>query len=803
MASLSSESPSEPLPDGPEVMTHWIEPEPVEIPASLAEEVGGHRLVAETLVRRGIRTRQAARAFLDPSIYQPASPGDLPGMETAVDRLRRAVERRETIAIWGDFDADGQTSTALLLECLRSLGARVSYHIPSRQEGHGMQKTSLERFLRGKARQRGPEEAPGPAAGAIRLLITCDTGSSAHAAVIGARRLGADVIITDHHVPGDSLPPALAVINPHLLSPEHPMTSLTGVGVAYQVARALDPMLAERSLDLVALGTIADVGTLTEDNRYLVQCGLEALRCTDRPGLQALYQSADLNPAGLTEEHIGFVLGPRLNALGRLANASHGVELLTTTDRTIARTLATEVEGLNARRQWLTRQVMEGALSQIERTPTLLHDYHALVLSHPAWPGGVTGIVAGRLAERFGKRVALISAPPDQRAVGSARSVPGLNLIQALTDCAAPAGRPPLFERYGGHRGAAGFSLDAERIPELRAALSRAVGRQAESLGEPTLALDAYVELPDLTLDLVGDTSRLAPFGQGNPPLVLAVRDLRLLSETTIGRTGEHRRLTVEDTEDRTQTVFWWQGADWSLPRGRFDLALTIRASDYRGLRELQVEWVDARQREPEAIEIETTLVIDVQDYRTVSNAEQILRGLLSEADWQIWAEGEELPKAETCTRQKLDEGPSLAVWTLPPGPAELQEALTRVRPAEVALFAHDPGLNHPTDLLRQLAGMVTFALRTRDGMMELDRAAAKLGHRRSTVAAGLEVLAAQGWVEILDRQDDMWHLSKAASPAVPEAEAAGRARLQELLDESAAFREYARRAPARSLLTY
>jgi single-stranded-DNA-specific exonuclease len=784
-------------------VTRWLEPEAVEIPASLAEEVGGHRLVAKTLVRRGIQTRDEARAFLDPCAYVPAPPTDLPGLDRALARLRHAIATREPVAIWGDFDADGQTATALLLESLRALGAAVSYHIPSRQQGHGLHEPSLERLIRRGATEDAGTRATEPLGDPVRLLLTCDTGITAYDAVARAHTLGTDVIITDHHVPGDRLPPALAVVNPHLLSAEHPMVPLTGVGVAYQLIRALDPSLAEASLDLVALGTVADVGVLTDDNRYLVQRGLESLQRTDRPGLQAIYQSADLHPEGITEEHIGFVLGPRLNALGRLADASHGVELLTTGDWTQARTLATEVEGLNARRQWLTRQVTEAALAQIERTPSLLSDSPVLVLSHPTWPGGVIGIVAGRLAERFGKPTALISAPPGQRARGSARSVPGVDLVRSLAECAEPANQPPLLHSYGGHRAAAGFSLDSEKIPELRAALSRAIAAQAQTLPEPTLAIDAYVDLPDLTLDLVADTNRLAPFGQGNPPLILAVRNLRLLSATTIGRTGEHRRLTVEDAEDRTQTVFWWQGADWPLPRGRFDLALTLRATDYRGLRELQLEWLDAQEREPQAVEVHPAPDIDVLDYRGVSNTGAVLQELLTVGHWQVWAEGEEIPGLETRTRQTLEEGSRLAIWSLPPGPQELQAVLDRVAPVKVALFAHDPGLDLATDFLRKLAGMVRFVLRAREGEMDLETAAAKLGHRRSTVAAGLDTLAAQGSIQITDRQNDLWHLVRSAGPAEPEAVEVARARLEELLAESAAYRDYARRAPVQNLLRH
>ena len=761
-------------------MTRWIEPQSLDVPPGLRQAVGGHPLVAEMLVRRGIVSPQAARAFLDPAAYTPAPPTDLPHLERAVERLQHAVQAAERILIWGDFDADGQTATALLLENLRSLGAQVTYHVPGRDEGHGVH----------------PERLRALVADGAQLILTCDTGVTAHAAVEQARRLGAEVIITDHHVPDDTLPPAVAVIDPHLLpAGEHPLRSLTGAGVAYQLARALDPQTAERSLDLVALGTVADVGTLSGDNRYLVQRGLEALRHTERLGLRAIYQAADLRPEGLTEEHIGFVLGPRFNALGRLADARHGVELLTTGDATRAHTLATEVEGLNARRQWLTRQVTEAALARIEREPALLRDHEALVLAQRDWPSGIVGIVASRLAERFGKPTVLISAPDGQLARGSGRSVPGVDLIAALSRCA------PLLQSYGGHAGAAGFAIEAERIPELRVALSRAVAQVAETIPEITLTIDAYVELPDLDLELVSELSRLAPFGPGNPPPTLAVRDLRLLSETTIGRTGEHRRITVEDAQERTQTVFWWQGAGLPLPQGRFDLALSARASDFRGVTSVQLEWLDAREQEPLPVPIRAAPAITIRDYRSLSNPRAVLNELLAEGGVQIWAEAEAADQLPACNRLDLEPGTRLAIWTLPPGPRELQAALERVQPREVIFFANDPGADDLPAFGKRLAGMVKHALRAKGGRLALEAAAAATAQRVTTVKAGLEWLAAQGQVQIADREPDCWHLTMASGPPDPQAARLARARLKAILVETAAYRHYACQAPAEALL--
>jgi single-stranded-DNA-specific exonuclease len=777
-------------------MVRWIDPPPLEVPENLHRAVGGNPLIATVLARRGIVSAEAAQAFLDPGAYAPASPNDLPDLVFAAQRLREAIGREEQIAVWGDFDADGQTATALLLQTLQTLGAAVVFHVPDRQEGHGLHRRHLEQLI----------------AGGARLILTCDTGVSAHAAVVHARSLGAEVIITDHHVPSGSaqgqpaeqpvaaqgglFPPALAVINPHRLPAGHPFATLTGVGVAYQLAKALDSDVADRCLDLVALGTVADVATLTGDTRYLVQRGLEALRRTERLGLQAMAQVADLRLEGCTEEHIGFALGPRLNALGRLADATRGVQLLTTDDWTLAQALASEAEGLNSRRQWLTKQVTDAALAQVERDPSLVADYQALVLSHPAWPSGVIGIVAGRLAERFGKPAVLIATPVGKLGRGSGRSVPGLDLIAALEDCAS------LFESYGGHPGAAGFSIEPERIGELRTALSRAVAARAATIPEQTLPIDAYVDLPDLTIDLVSQIDRLAPFGPGNPPLTLAARDLHVLSEATIGRTGEHRRVTVEDVHDHTQTVFWWQGAGQPLPRGRFDLAFSVRASDYRGVPEVQIGWMDARSLEPATTQILPTRTIAVDDRRTETDPEAMLRELIGRFGpaLQVWAEGGDPLDVEVRNRLQVAPGARLALWTLPPGPRVLREILALVQPQEIILFAFDPGLDGPNLFLRRLAGLVNYSLRAKAGEFELQAAAAATAQRVATVEAGLECLAAQGKVLVEEREGDRWQLSTGPGPADEQRAKVARARLEAYLAETAAYRAYFRDAPLSAL---
>ncbi len=348
----------------------WIDPTKITVPENLREAIGGHPLAAETLVRRGISDPDEARAFLDPEHYTPAPASELHDIDKATMRIKRAIDKMETILVWGDFDVDGQTSTTLLVEALNEMGAKVEYHIPLRAaEGHGIQVDVLEQII---------IEKP-----TITVLLTCDTGIAAQEAVELANARGLDVIITDHHDLPEELPPAYAIVDPKLLPGEHPLATLPGVGGVYKLIEALldgrretrergsrtvvGHLSPEKYLDLVALGIVADVAEQRGDTRYLLQRGLKALRNTQRLGLQTLMELAKIIPEQLDEGHIGFGIGPRLNALGRLSDATPIVEFLTTGDASRARILATRLEGLNERRKLLTEQITQAALAQIEQ----------------------------------------------------------------------------------------------------------------------------------------------------------------------------------------------------------------------------------------------------------------------------------------------------------------------------------------------------------------------------------------------------------------------------------------------------
>lgn len=784
-------------------MHEWVEPSDIHVPQELQAAVGGHLLVAQTLVRRGIDDVQAARAFLDPDCYWPAPPAELPNMAVAVERLERAFRRGKTVCVWGDFDVDGQTATTLLVSTLTDLAARlgspqagrIRYHIPNRQrESHGVNLPVLKQLI----------------AEGVDVVLTCDTGVTAHESIAYAQARGVDVVVTDHHDLPPVLPPACAVVNPKMLLDTHPLRHLPGVGCAYKLAEALYqragwPEGVAQHLDLVALGIVADVAVQTRDTRYLLQRGLQALRHTDRLGLRVMMEIAELAPDRLTEEHIGFVLGPRLNALGRLADAQLAVEFLTTDDLERARILATELEGLNAQRKLLCEQVMQAAEAQIQRDPSLL-EQAALVLSHPSWPAGVIGIVAGRLAERYHRPTVLIASPPDELAHGSARSVGGYNITAAI------AAHADMLESFGGHPMAAGLSIAPERVPEFRRALSRTVQDMfGEVEGGATLQIDGFLSLADLSLDLVEELERLAPFGPGNPPLVLVSKGLSLMSHSPVGRGGEHLQLIVEDEEGVAQQVIWWQGTGLSLPQGRFDLAYVVRASDYRGQRAVQVEWIDARPVEmPAAVLHPPRPAVEVVDHRGVPDPRSLLEQLRAREDLWVWGEAEARAEVAGLDRYQLISTSSganglaspriLVIWTAPPGRAELRAVLEAVSPEKVCLFGIDPGLDRPDEFLRRLAGLSKRALKADGGRVSVSTLAAATAQRESTVRAGLAWLAARGHVVMLGEDGDEVCLGvgdQTVDADLPRVTA----QLNALLEETAAYRAYFARAGVESLI--
>jgi single-stranded-DNA-specific exonuclease len=756
-------------------MTRWIDPHPVN--AEALASLNLPPLIAQTLVRRGFSDPAAARVFLHPDEL-PSTP--FPEIEKAVDRIKVAMRKSELICVWGDFDVDGQTSTTLLVQTLQALGANVVYYIPIRgRESHGVHVESLRPILDHGA----------------KLIVTCDTGITAHEAVDYANSRGVDVIVTDHHDLGETLPNAKAIVNPKLLPRDHPLANLAGVGVAYKLAEALfesqRPALSnvEESkvegrtsvndlLDLVALGLIADVALLKGETRSLAQKGIQALRETKRLGLKVIAELSSTNLETLTEETIGFTFAPRLNALGRLGDANPAVELLLTQDPARARILAAQIEGMNAQRRLLTSQVYEAAEAQLRANPDLLTE-PAIVLSHPNWPGGVVGIVANKLVDRYHKPAILLNESEDGVMRGSARSVEGLHITEAI------ATQKDILRGFGGHPMAAGMAFDADKFTEFRKGLGRAIEKQLGKVvrEEPSLQIDAWLGLNEINLELANSLEMLAPFGAGNPSLVLASRGVTLKSVSTIGKTKEHLRLNIEDNGGNSQSVLWWGGAGEELPEqgSMFDIAYSLRASSYRGQKQVTLQFEEFRIREEKPVEIQKS-GFEILDFRLQPSS------LILSPSALIWAEGAEKSKGKS--RFDLHPADELVIHTTPPSLAELRKALEIVKPKTVSVLAIPPAEEKTEDFLNRLAGLCKYAINQRGGKTTLHELAAAMAARKGAIEIGLQWLAAGGHLSV-SVQDDEVALSSEKGMANQYLQKEMYVALKGVLNETSAYRKY------------
>jgi len=767
-------------------MTRWIEPPPVEIPASFAD-LNLPPLIAQTLVRRGITTPEAARAFLQPDSI-PLMP--FPGIDPALERIETAIRNKEVICVWGDFDVDGQTSTTLLVQTLQALGGNVVYYIPVRgKESHGVHIETLKPII-----DNG-----------VRLIVTCDTGITAYQAIDYANSRGVDVVITDHHELGATLPNAKAIVNPKLLPEDHFLSTLAGVGVAYKLAEALirrnnirqpgttRELTPANLLDLVALGLIADVALLKGETRSLVQRGLRILRNTARIGLRTMADLSGTSLESLTEETIGFNFAPRLNALGRLGDANPAVELLLSHNPTRARVIATQIEGLNAQRRLLTNQVFEAAEIQLRENDDLRSE-PAIILTNENWPGGVVGIVANKLVERYRKPTILLNQSEDGVLRGSARSIEGLNITEAITS------QKDLLLNFGGHPMAAGLALEAGKLAEFRKGLGKAIEEQLGKVvrEEPTLQIDAWLKLDDIDLEFAESLEALAPFGAGNPALTFATHKVTLRSFTTIGKNREHLRLTVEDENQNVQSVLWWGGAGSELPEegSKFDIAYSLRASTFRGDKQVTLQFEEFRIIQEAPPELRKHK-IEIVDYRLDTTAS--LEKLREQATGiQVWAEGSD--KAKGISRFDLHLADELAIYTAPPSPIELQAALETVRPKKVYLFGIPPLTEKADAFLARLAGFAKYAINQKGGKVTVAELAVATGQREGAIRLGLEWLAAGGHISI-QRDAETVFLSSGNGDLNQYLQRELYVAVRGILQETAAYRAYFQRADAESLI--
>jgi len=554
-------------------------------PSELARFSHMSPITAQLLYNRGITDSEEARLFLQGGELEP-NPFRMRGISEAVARLRWAIREGERIAVFGDFDVDGVTATALLVRTLRALGARVQPYIPHRvAEGYGLQLEALRSLY-----QQG-----------VRVLITADCGIRAVSQIERARR-GLDIIITDHHHVGPQLPPALAVINPRQPDCPYPFKELTGVGVAFQLARALlrvnartplgDPVTLQEEdlLDLVALGTVADIAPLIGENRALVMRGLERLNAPPQTGVQALLRRAGLQPGQVTATAIAYVLAPRLNAAGRIETAALSYQLLTSPSPEEAQPLAEQLEELNRKRQRLTEEMLALAREQVaaEPLPPLLFATHERF--HP----GVVGLVASRLVEEF-YRPAVVVEIGEETSRGSARSIPDpeFHIARALDACG------DLLERHGGHAMAGGFVVRNEHLGALRDRLLDMARRKLEGKTLlPVLDIDLEIPLQKVDWATLALVEQMEPCGAGNPRPLFLSRGVQLREARAVGREGRHLRLVLTDGRAVWNGIGFRMGGQADRLGDRVDVVYTIEVNEWNGERRLQLNVQDLRPAE-------------------------------------------------------------------------------------------------------------------------------------------------------------------------------------------------------------
>lgn len=547
---------------------------------ALVQAAGGSPILAKLLATRGFTTPEAVSVFLHPLNHQPASPSLLPDIELAMSRIQLAIQQQEMILVWGDFDVDGVTGTSVFMEALQTLGAKVSYYIPSRHdEGHGLNSAALMRLV--SSRQ-------------IKVVITTDCGTGNFKEISLLKSLGVDVIVTDHHELPDNLPPAHAIVNALRLDNTHPFRYLSGAGIAFHVARALYQAAglpeseSDKLLDIAAIGTIVDLVPLVSENRYWVTRGLQVIASRQRVGLKKLLETAQFSiDSPVTSTTVGFTIGPRINALGRLMRADDAVTLLTTQDEELATEIALKLEQCNKTRQTLVEQTYQEAIHHVQNTGSLDGE-KVVIVAAPHWNSGIVGLVATRLVE-LTNRPAFVGVIDEakQQVKFSGRSLPGVHLMEILSELQEE------FLHSGGHAAAGGFAIPIEKYASVKQKLYATFRKQVSD--EALVAqqdVDMKLNLEQLSLNLYELISQMAPFGMGNPEPVFSLENIKITSPRYLGEAKKHLKVLIPISSQiaPVEAVYWsWPYEQLPDPSQPYHALFTLSENTYQGNSKLQL----------------------------------------------------------------------------------------------------------------------------------------------------------------------------------------------------------------------
>ncbi|HEL2729501.1 TPA: single-stranded-DNA-specific exonuclease RecJ [Streptococcus suis] len=581
----------------------------------IAKKEGVDPVAAKLLYERGIHSAEELHTFLQPSLEDLHDPYLLHDMDKAVERIRRAIEDYEQILIYGDYDADGMTSASILKETLEEMGAEVQVYLPNRfTDGYGPNQSVYKYFIE----QQG-----------ISLIVTVDNGVAGHEAIAYAQEMGVDIVVTDHHSMQETLPNAYAIVHPEHPEGNYPFKHLAGCGVAFKLACALLETVHADLLDLVAIGTIADMVSLTDENRVMVKYGLSLLKQTERAGLQELIKIAGIDIDSIDEETVGFQLAPRLNALGRLDDPNPAIELLTGFDDEEVHQIALMIDSKNVERKDVVQAIYDEAKTMLRQ------DRPVQVLAKEGWNPGVLGIVAGRLLEELQQPVIVLSIE-DGKAKGSARSVEAVDIFKALKD------HQDLFIAFGGHAGAAGMTLELDKLEELAQTLADyIIENKLDLSSKSSLVLDEELDLEELTLDTLKSFEKLAPYGMDNKKPVFYIRDFQVETARTMGQNNAHLKVRITKGAAGFDVVAFGKGnlaLEFSQAKG-LELAVTLSVNQWNGNTSLQLMLVDARVEGIQLYNIrgkqhnlpEGVPILDMADLSNLAGADSLVLANLPE----------------------------------------------------------------------------------------------------------------------------------------------------------------------------
>lgn len=640
----------------------------VKFAAQVAEKLSVPQILVQLAYQRGYQTEAAISAYLTSATHFH-DPFLMHDMAKAVDRLMTAVSNGERILVYGDYDADGITSTTILMETLEMIGAQAEYYLPNRfEDGYGPNVQVYDYYIK-----QG-----------VDLILTCDNGVAGHEAIAAAQAKGVDVIVTDHHELPADLPPAFAIVHPRHPEGAYPFGDLAGAGVALKLATALLGDLPAEFLDIAAIGTVADLVSLTDENRTIVQQGLKQLQQTDRIGLQTFFKAQKIEPGQINEDMIGFVLGPRLNALGRLGDAAPGVELLTGFDPDQAAEIVALLEATNNERRRIVDQITAEATARIGESA----GQPIIILAAAEWHQGVLGIVASRLVEKF-QRPAILFSFDEETGIykGSGRSIAGLDLFALLEK-----GRE-LAAKFGGHAMAAGMSVAADQFTAWQQIIQAAAADlQSDTSAKPPLMIDQIITAERLTLENIDALAKLRPFGTGNPKPLFLLERQKLKNVQQIGKDSNTLKLTLATKGDSIQIIGFGQGglAAQLQPDDEVDLVVTLSVNEWNGTRTPQASLIDMAAQSPTIFDLRAAK--NRQAVFSVTNAYYVFENQTYAAHYQA----DLPPDAEIIYRADLSAGEidyasrhNLVIFDCPLEMESLRAFITAKNIQNLYLFAY------------------------------------------------------------------------------------------------------------------